>query len=391
MKKIKILFLIFFILLIWMIPDIVNDRFSAKIRYIKQKFFLTPIDVHNDGWEKIIETNNNNYIIARMKDNTILFEKINNNGQTLIKWKKDINNFFFPFIEINLIKTKNDKYVINLKKIKEFVNEEEVKKMKEEEKNMHLGLIGRALFEEDQKKKLKSCRVYTININEYGNILSKTNRFFKYCDFNNANIDNTNKKDKGYIKIKLSSNILVIINTKLQLITAYNSQNEILWQYNILDDLSNIKSYIKLKDNAVAIGGKVPPDTLYYKLDSDGFIEIYSNKGKCSKTVGGDDNDFITNLIPINNENNIIAIGYTSSFGKGKRNIWIINFDTNCNIKWQKTIGKKGYNTVIKQALKTNDGNFIIYGEEWTDTLDKEFIYKINKKGNIIWKHYLSY
>ncbi len=60
--------------------------------------------------------------------------------------------------------------------------------------------------------------------------------------------------------------------------------------------------------------------------------------------------------------NDFILIGNTNSSGAGSYDIYLVNIDSNGDTLWTKTFGSAIYENA-KGALRTNDGNYIVYGQ----------------------------
>jgi len=94
-------------------------------------------------------------------------------------------------------------------------------------------------------------------------------------------------------------------------------------------------------------------DLLLIKIDATGNIEWY-------KTFGGIQWDCGFSLC-LTDDGGFALVGYTESYGAGDKDIWLIKTDANGNEEWNKTFGDtaKDYGNSI---CKTSDGGFIITG-----------------------------
>ena len=80
-----------------------------------------------------------------------------------------------------------------------------------------------------------------------------------------------------------------------------------------------------------------------------------------SSTIGGTESDRASSIRQTSDGGYIIS-GYTSSFGDGSSDAWIIKTDLNGNTSWTKTFGGTEYDRANSLSL-TDDGGFFIVGE----------------------------
>ncbi len=120
-------------------------------------------------------------------------------------------------------------------------------------------------------------------------------------------------------------------------------------------------------------------DVYLIKIDKDGN-KIWQ------KTFGGSDYDEARAITPTKDGGFIVA-GFTSSFGNGYSDIYLIKIDKNGNKIWQKTFGGS-YNNEAEAITPTKDGGFIVAGH--TDSFgnggNDVYLIKIDKNGNKIWQ-----
>jgi len=120
-------------------------------------------------------------------------------------------------------------------------------------------------------------------------------------------------------------------------------------------------------------------DVWLIKTDTNGNIEW-------DKTLGGANYDRGKHGLQTT-DGGFIIIGYTSSYGSGSNDAWLIKTDSNGNIEWNETYGGEGNEEGVC-VQQTSDGGYIIagqtdsYGAGGTDA----WIFKTDCNGNIIWQ-----
>jgi len=103
------------------------------------------------------------------------------------------------------------------------------------------------------------------------------------------------------------------------------------------------------------------------------------------RTYGGMKDDDAYHVIGTPDKG-LLTIGSTLSFGTGKSDIFMVRLDSVGNMEWSKTYGglENDYGRYIDN---TNDGNYIITG--YTSSFDKDFkqifLMKIDPKGEMLW------
>lgn len=82
-----------------------------------------------------------------------------------------------------------------------------------------------------------------------------------------------------------------------------------------------------------------------------------------------------------------IAAGYTASFGAGENDIWVLKFDSEGRLIWQKSYGGAGndYPTDVREVPA---GGFIICGctRSFGSGRDDAWILRLNDSGGILWQ-----
>ena len=108
-----------------------------------------------------------------------------------------------------------------------------------------------------------------------------------------------------------------------------------------------------------------------------------------TKTFGGSGYDEAQDIIKTDDAHYLIA-GYSTSFGVGEGDIYLIKIDINGDTSWTKTIGTTE-NDHIKKIKKAADGGFIICGDIETYGQYKYYIIKTNSYGDTLWTKAYDY
>jgi len=143
-------------------------------------------------------------------------------------------------------------------------------------------------------------------------------------------------------------------------------------------------SLIQTSDGGYAIAGITESfgagekDVYVVKLDAKGNLQW-------TKTIGGKSWDEGHSLIQTSDGGYAIA-GYTSSFGAGEMDVYVIKLDSNGNLQWTKTIGGPGYDWG-KSLIQTSDGGYAIAGYTSSFGAGKMDVYviKLDSNGNLQW------
>jgi len=114
------------------------------------------------------------------------------------------------------------------------------------------------------------------------------------------------------------------------------------------------------------------------KTDSSGIAQW-------NKTYGGTNFDVARSVVQTNDGGYAIT-GYTSSYGAGGYDLWLVKTNSSGNMQWNKTYGGTNYDEACSVA-QTNDGGYIIggYTSSYGAGVSDFWLIKTNSSGNAQW------
>jgi uncharacterized delta-60 repeat protein len=117
-------------------------------------------------------------------------------------------------------------------------------------------------------------------------------------------------------------------------------------------------------------------DFYVVKLDSGGNVQW-------TKTIGGSYEDIAYSIIQSSDGGYVFA-GYTSSFGAGSRDIFVVKLDSSGNVQWTKTIGGS-YDDEAGSIIQSSDGGYVVAGYTSSFGAGDADIYvvKLDANGNV--------
>jgi hypothetical protein len=144
------------------------------------------------------------------------------------------------------------------------------------------------------------------------------------------------------------------------------------------------RSLIQTSDGGYAIAGYTTsfgagkPDVYVVKLDAEGNLQW-------TKTIGGPELDAGLSLTQTSDGGYAIA-GPTSSFGTGGTDVYVVKLDANGNLQWTKTIGGKNDDAGLF-LIQTSDGGYAIAGGTISFGVGEPDVYvvKLDANGNLQW------
>jgi hypothetical protein len=104
-----------------------------------------------------------------------------------------------------------------------------------------------------------------------------------------------------------------------------------------------------------------------------------------AKTIGGSYDDVAYSIIQSSDGGYVVA-GWTSSFGAGGRDFYVVKLDSAGNVIWTKTIGGS-YDDVAYSIIQSSDGGYVVAG--WTESFGAGsgdmYVVKLDSSGNVQW------
>ena len=122
---------------------------------------------------------------------------------------------------------------------------------------------------------------------------------------------------------------------------------------------SHVYSIIQLTDGSFLLAGEITPtgtgnyDLYVVKLNSSGSI-------LWTRTVAGTGYDMAYSIVQVNDGGFVLG-GYTNSFGAGGNDMFIVKLNSNGVLQWSKTVGGTGDEQTLS-VVSSNDGGFIAAG-----------------------------
>jgi len=181
----------------------------------------------------------------------------------------------------------------------------------------------------------------------------------------------------------LLSALFILLSTSLY---AKKAEFEVVWQ-KAFGDTSRDKAQdvIALKDGGIIVAGSTRS---YGKGRDDMFILRMDKSGKTiyRSAYGGKKRDF-ANGVARTSDGNFIAVGSSESFSKdGNLDVYVVKFDKDGKRAWQKTFGGDEKDEA-KAVVAVNGGGVLVAG--YTESFGKGrkdvYILYIDKDGKEIW------
>ena len=144
-------------------------------------------------------------------------------------------------------------------------------------------------------------------------------------------------------------------------------------------------SLIETSDGGFAITGYTSSigaggsDFWLVKTDSFGFMEW-------NQTYGGASNEIANSLVE-SEDGGLVIAGYTTSFGAGNMDMWLVKTDENGDMEWNKTYGGIDYEQAFS-VIQTSDGGYALGGQisYLGQPISNDFFFiKTDGVGNLEW------
>ena len=129
-----------------------------------------------------------------------------------------------------------------------------------------------------------------------------------------------------------------------------------------------------------SIGGT---DFWLAKVDSQGNLQW-------NKTYGRTADDSAHSVVQTDDGGFALA-GFTSSFGSGDRDFWLVKVDSQGNMQWNKTFGGSGSDDAVS-LITTNDGSYVLVGSTTSYGAGNSDIWavKADLNGSLLWSQTLG-
>lgn len=126
--------------------------------------------------------------------------------------------------------------------------------------------------------------------------------------------------------------------------------------------------------------------TTYSGSDIDIYYIRTDTAGDTIKTcgLGGTADDIGTQIILNPCDSAALCLGYTTSYGAGEQDIYLIKLDTAGDTLWTQTYGDTNYEYAW-DIVSTYDSGFVIVGEQFFYGASNIYIMKVDSVGDTLW------
>jgi RHS repeat-associated protein len=120
----------------------------------------------------------------------------------------------------------------------------------------------------------------------------------------------------------------------------------------------------------------------------DGYVVKTDNKGNVlwSKTYGAGNHDVFNKIKPTS-DGGYIAVGYTQSFHQSQKEIFVVKMDASGNVIWSKGLAQNSGNGEIGfDVIQTSDGGYVVVGTyDYSPQVADWEVVRLAADGTVIW------
>jgi hypothetical protein len=208
-------------------------------------------------------------------------------------------------------------------------------------------------------------------------------------------LDGRNSDDEAWSIIQSSDGGYVVAGTTRKpvygldydiYVVKLDSLGNVQWSKTIdrsSDD--EARSIIQSSDGGYAVAGWTwsfgagGSDFYVVKLDGSGNVVW-------TKTIGGSGDDYAYSIIQSSDGGYVVA-GWTSSFGAGGSDFYVVKLDGSGNVVWTKTIGGSG-DDYAYSIIQSSDGGYVVAGSTIKPVYGWDYdiyVVKLDSSGNVQW------
>ncbi len=171
-------------------------------------------------------------------------------------------------------------------------------------------------------------------------------------------------------------------------VTKLDQAGNVLWQKTYgASSSDSVNSIQQTSDGGYIVAGSTESfgegyiDVWVLKLDSNGEVLWL-------KTYGAVGDDY-ANSVQQTSDGGYIIVGYTSSFGVGDLDVWVLKLRSDGSVDWQKRYDGSGGDDYANSVQQTSDGGYIIAG--YTSPLGNSrggdaWVLKLQSNGDVLWQ-----
>ena len=193
---------------------------------------------------------------------------------------------------------------------------------------------------------------------------------------------------KGYSLIQTSDGGYAIAGTTKSdvYVVKLDANGNLQWTKTIGETYGEVgRSIIQTSDGGYAIAGYIEGITyITYPSSGDVYVVKLDANGNLqwTKAIGGPKIEEGYSIIQTSDGGYAIA-GYTTSFGEGREDVYVVKLDAKGNLQWTKTIGEESADEGYS-IIQTSDGGYAIAGTTRSFGAGEKDVYvvKLDKNGN---------